>query len=261
MKIVNLKSEIVIFKSLLESIYLHLAHRLLKALLLRMNKYNKKEVHLLHLGGKLCAIVLLLALSFEPSSGFSSLCPTHLTLATRCSGNANLCEKAYRPSRILFMSNSNGEENRKISDEARRKLLLSPLLLQAAFPFLINTPQPAFADENIMDLDQKKVVMRMSSENIPTKYSPSSTSSSRTATTSAASELDVLTEPELRRIAVFEKAAPSVVYIDTFVEQRDVFSTNVMEVPVGTGSGFVWDDKGHIVTNCEYDTCSRVDSF
>lgn len=39
------------------------------------------------------------------------------------------------------------------------------------------------------------------------------------------------------------------VYIDTFVEQRDVFSTNVMEVPVGTGSGFVWDDKGHIVTN------------
>lgn len=38
-------------------------------------------------------------------------------------------------------------------------------------------------------------------------------------------------------------------YIDTFVEQRDVFSTNVLEVPVGTGSGFVWDDKGHIVTN------------
>jgi S1-C subfamily serine protease len=63
--------------------------------------------------------------------------------------------------------------------------------------------------------------------------------------------LDELTEIELRRIAVFEKAAPSVVYIDTFVEQRDVFSTNVMEVPVGTGSGFVWDDKGHIVTNCE----------
>ena len=46
--------------------------------------------------------------------------------------------------------------------------------------------------------------------------------------------------------------APSVVYIDTFVEQRDVFLTNVMEVSVGTGSGYAWDDKGHIVTNCKY---------
>ena len=24
-----------------------------------------------------------------------------------------------------------------------------------------------------------------------------------------------------------------------------------MEVPIGTGSGFVWDEKGHIVTNCK----------
>ena len=189
------------------------------------------------------------------------------------SGNVKFCGRTYRPSRIgiqfQFMANSNDEENtnREISDEARRKLLLSPLLLQAAaaFPFLItNTaqPQPAFADDNIMDIDQKKVVMQMSSQNIPTRYS-SSTSTSTSSTSSidgtatattetlAASEFDLLTEDELRRIAVFEKAAPSVVYIDTFVEQRDVFSTNVMEVPVGTGSGFVWDDKGHIVTNCE----------
>jgi len=251
-----------------------------------MNKYN----HYLG-GGKLCAVVLLLTLSFERSSGFSSLCHhdptphlTHLTQARksmRCgrsspasSGNVKFCGRTYRPSRIgiqfQFMANSNDEENtnREISDEARRKLLLSPLLLQAAaaFPFLItNTaqPQPAFADDNIMDIDQKKVVMQMSSQNIPTRYS-SSTSTSTSSTSSidgtatattetlAASEFDLLTEDELRRIAVFEKAAPSVVYIDTFVEQRDVFSTNVMEVPVGTGSGFVWDDKGHIVTNCEY---------
>jgi len=54
---------------------------------------------------------------------------------------------------------------------------------------------------------------------------------------------------EESRIAIFERVAPSVVYIDTFSEKRDVFSTNVMEVPIGSGSGFIWDDSGHIVTN------------
>lgn len=54
---------------------------------------------------------------------------------------------------------------------------------------------------------------------------------------------------ETSRIAIFERVAPSVVYIDTFSEKRDVFSTNVLEVPVGSGSGFIWDTNGHIVTN------------
>lgn len=58
-----------------------------------------------------------------------------------------------------------------------------------------------------------------------------------------------LDSSELRRIDIFEKVAPSVVFIDTFTERRDVFTTNVMEVPLGTGSGFVWDDDGHIITN------------
>lgn len=61
--------------------------------------------------------------------------------------------------------------------------------------------------------------------------------------------IDTSTTLEGRRIDVFEKAAPSVVYIDTFIEQRDTFSPSILEIPAGTGSGFVWDDKGHIVTN------------
>lgn len=39
------------------------------------------------------------------------------------------------------------------------------------------------------------------------------------------------------------------VFIDTFTERRDQFSTNVLEVPLGSGSGFIWDNEGHIVTN------------
>lgn len=58
-----------------------------------------------------------------------------------------------------------------------------------------------------------------------------------------------LDEYENKRIAIFEKASPSVVFIDTFTERRDAFSTNILEVPLGSGSGFVWDTEGHIVTN------------
>lgn len=58
-----------------------------------------------------------------------------------------------------------------------------------------------------------------------------------------------LDDYENKRIAIFERASPSVVFIDTFIERRDAFSTNVLEVPLGSGSGFVWDKAGHIVTN------------
>jgi S1-C subfamily serine protease len=54
---------------------------------------------------------------------------------------------------------------------------------------------------------------------------------------------------EMRRIAIFEKTSPSVVFIDTFIERRDSLATNAMEVPLGSGSGFVWDRDGHVVTN------------
>jgi S1-C subfamily serine protease len=56
-------------------------------------------------------------------------------------------------------------------------------------------------------------------------------------------------DAESKRIQIFEKASPSVVFLDTFTERRDAFTTNVMEVPLGSGSGFIWDTEGHIVTN------------
>ena len=54
---------------------------------------------------------------------------------------------------------------------------------------------------------------------------------------------------ESQVIQLFEKSTASVVYINTFVEQINIFSMNVMEVPAGTGSGFIWHKEGHIVTN------------
>ncbi len=54
---------------------------------------------------------------------------------------------------------------------------------------------------------------------------------------------------EIATIQLFENAAPSVVYITTTDVRRDFWTRNVMEIPSGTGSGFMWDDKGHIITN------------
>ncbi len=48
-------------------------------------------------------------------------------------------------------------------------------------------------------------------------------------------------------VNLFESAAPSVAYITTEVVQRTGFFT--AEVGQGAGSGFVWDNGGHVVTN------------
>ncbi|KPK00403.1 MAG: 2-alkenal reductase [Desulfobacterales bacterium SG8_35] len=58
-----------------------------------------------------------------------------------------------------------------------------------------------------------------------------------------------LAEDEKNTIAVFEEISPSVVYITSIEVRRSIFSLNVYEIPQGTGSGFVWDREGRIVTN------------
>lgn len=58
-----------------------------------------------------------------------------------------------------------------------------------------------------------------------------------------------LAEDEKNTIEVFEEVSPSVVYITSIEVRRSIFSLNVYEMPQGTGSGFVWDREGRIVTN------------
>lgn len=54
---------------------------------------------------------------------------------------------------------------------------------------------------------------------------------------------------ERNNIKVFRDASPAVVHITTLALTTDFFSLDVMQVPQGTGSGFVWDEQGHVVTN------------
>lgn len=58
-----------------------------------------------------------------------------------------------------------------------------------------------------------------------------------------------LHDSEKALIKLFENTSPAVVFINTSAYRRDYFSRNIMEVPQGSGSGFVWDKEGHIVTN------------
>jgi S1-C subfamily serine protease len=58
-----------------------------------------------------------------------------------------------------------------------------------------------------------------------------------------------LAADEKATIALFEQARDSVVFISTKALVRDFWTRNVFAVPRGTGSGFIWDDAGHVITN------------
>lgn len=58
-----------------------------------------------------------------------------------------------------------------------------------------------------------------------------------------------LSDAEKSNIAIFRQASPSVVHITTTEVRSRLFSMELLEIPRGTGSGFMWDGKGYIVTN------------
>ena len=58
-----------------------------------------------------------------------------------------------------------------------------------------------------------------------------------------------LAADELSTIELFKQTKPSVVHITTTGLRQDVFTRDVFQIPAGSGSGFVWDQGGHVVTN------------
>jgi S1-C subfamily serine protease len=54
---------------------------------------------------------------------------------------------------------------------------------------------------------------------------------------------------EKANIELFEAASPCVVYLTTLATRGSLFGLESVEVPRGTGSGFIWDQAGNIVTN------------
>ena len=65
---------------------------------------------------------------------------------------------------------------------------------------------------------------------------------------------------ELAMVELFERTSPSVVYLTSLARRVDWFGRTVgREVPRGTGTGFIWDDAGHVITN--YHVIGGADSI
>jgi len=58
-----------------------------------------------------------------------------------------------------------------------------------------------------------------------------------------------LADDEKNTIEIFRESSPSVVFITSIALRRGLFSLNAVETSQGTGSGFIWDTEGRIVTN------------
>jgi len=66
-------------------------------------------------------------------------------------------------------------------------------------------------------------------------------------------------EYEQNSVEVFRALAPSVVFVTQKQLRRDSWSRRAAEVKAGSGTGFVWDKSGHIVTN--YHVINNGSSF
>lgn len=58
-----------------------------------------------------------------------------------------------------------------------------------------------------------------------------------------------LSDEEKSNVELFKEASNSVVFVVTSIVGRNRFTMDPTEVKQGTGSGFLWDNKGHVVTN------------
>lgn len=65
----------------------------------------------------------------------------------------------------------------------------------------------------------------------------------------AKKEVSMLLESEKNSISVFQNTADSVVNVSNLRKNRGFFDMDATEVQAGMGSGLVWDNNGHIVTN------------
>lgn len=64
-----------------------------------------------------------------------------------------------------------------------------------------------------------------------------------------ASESVTRIQDEQNTIDIFDSVAPATVFVNQSQVVRDWRTARATEVPTGSGSGFIWDKAGHIVTN------------
>ena len=70
---------------------------------------------------------------------------------------------------------------------------------------------------------------------------------------------NMLPNIEKAQANIFYNAVPSVCYISTeYNNMADKYNLNKEDLPKGVGTGFIWDKKGHIITN--FHVINKVDN-
>jgi S1-C subfamily serine protease len=86
-------------------------------------------------------------------------------------------------------------------------------------------------------------------EPAPAPAAPAATAASDTTPLVPPPSKSARIEDEQNTIDVFKAAAAGTVFVTQTQLVMDRFSMKALEVPAGSGTGFVWDTKGHVVTN------------
>eukprot|EP00191_Tetraselmis_sp_GSL018_P005741 CAMPEP_0177609920 /NCGR_PEP_ID=MMETSP0419_2-20121207/19424_1 /TAXON_ID=582737 /ORGANISM="Tetraselmis sp., Strain GSL018" /LENGTH=91 /DNA_ID=CAMNT_0019105033 /DNA_START=348 /DNA_END=619 /DNA_ORIENTATION=- len=58
-----------------------------------------------------------------------------------------------------------------------------------------------------------------------------------------------LSADEKLTVELFNRNTPSVVNVTNLATRQDAFTLDMTAFPQGSGSGFLWDSDGHVVTN------------
>ena len=110
-----------------------------------------------------------------------------------------------------------------------------------------NTPLPENNNNNQTPLQQ--LAIAFCSGALATALLLTSGGAANLLHTPPAAAASRLTADETSTIRLFNRSTPSVVFITNLATRRDAFTLNTLEIPQGAGSGFVWDNDGHVVTN------------
>lgn len=144
-------------------------------------------------------------------------------------------------------SSSGPDKSEYINNNTIRFKLLKNMLLAAggaAVLFTSAMPPPAYAFDNKSHVPTVEVAMPMPSNEDTLRATPVFLESKQPLPSSAD-----LSPEELATVKLFQDNTASVVNIANIVQAQNPFSMDVMKIPQGQGSGFIWDNKGHIVTN------------
>ncbi len=109
-----------------------------------------------------------------------------------------------------------------VSGESRLTKLLAVLLLIVAAALVVTVYQMRHQARASVDYDPHPVAVRTN---------------------------DQLGADEKSTIKIFHDYSPSVVHVTSLATRKNQITLDVSEIPQGTGSGFVWDPSGYIVTN------------